>query len=223
MPSDSTSRGLPLGGGGVLEMSTLRPSRRAARLSALPPAQRPSPGSSLTILTAASSDVTVSRACRGGGGRSRMRRGRGRGWIPRQGAEPAPSSLFSRPTSRRAHLVDVAIGPGPHALQQLKAVPRVLQRHIPQQRHGPAPGGPPRAAEPRSRGAGAGRRGAGLGGTARAGACGSEAAWAGPRPGAGPRGCPCDPPGGGARGTGPQRGGEAPRLFRQPPVPAFCR
>lgn len=90
-----------------------------------------------------------------------MRRGRGRGWIPRQGAEPAHSSLLSRPTSRRAHLVDVAVGPGPHALQQLKAVPRVLQRHIPQQRHGPAPGGPPRAAEQRS------RRGAARGGIGR--------------------------------------------------------
>lgn len=68
-----------------MEMSTLRPSRRAARLSALPPAQRPSPGSSLTILTAASSDVTVSRACRGGGGEKQDEEGAGQGLDPATG------------------------------------------------------------------------------------------------------------------------------------------
>lgn len=86
------------------------------------------------------------------------------GWIPPRGAGLAPSSRLSRPSRRPAHLVDVAIGPGPHALQQLEAVPRVLQRHIPQQRHGPAPGGPAGGRAGASCGAGAGQRGAGRGG-----------------------------------------------------------
>lgn len=136
-----------------------------------------------------------------------MRRGGAGGWIPQQGTERVPSSPLSRPSRRPAHLVDVAIGPGPHALQQLEAVPRILQRHILQQRHGPAPGG----RELRGRGAGAGRRGAGRGGTAEAGAGGSEAAGAGPGPGAGPgRGCPAARPGGGASGTNPPQLGKVP-------------
>lgn len=70
-----------------------------------------------------------------------------------------PPVLPPVPQPGAAHLVNVAIGPGPHTLQQLEAVPRILQRHVPQQRHGPAPDRPAGA----SCGAGAERRGAGRG------------------------------------------------------------
>ena len=123
-----------------------------------------------------------------------MRRGGAGGRIPQQGAERVPSSPLSRPSRRPAHLVDVAIGPGPHALQQLEAVPRILQRHILQQRHGPAPGW----RELRSRGAGAGRRGAGRGGV-------------GP-----PRRAPVAPrPRGRGRGPGRGQAGDAPPPGRE--------
>lgn len=142
-------------------MSTLRPRQltrpRPPPWSAEAP-PGPTPGSSLTIFTAASSDVTVSRAC-GAQGKKRSEEGAGPG-LPRLDAQMYPPPVLPPVLPpRTAHLVNVAISPGPHTLQQLKAVSRILQRHVPQQRHGPAPDRPAGA----SCGAGAERRGAGRG------------------------------------------------------------
>lgn len=206
--------GLPLRGHRKCQLSAphTEPPGSLPALQRRGPGSGPSPGSSLTILTAASSDVTVSRAYRDRvRGKQNEEGGGTGGWIPL-----APSSPLPRPSSRTTHLVDVAIGPGPHALQQLKAVPRILQRHVPQQRHGPAPGGPADGGELRS---GAGAGGAGRG---RAGAGGSEAAGAGPGPGAGTgRGCPAARPGGGARGTGPRWAGKTPKPRGAPQTKAL--
>lgn len=136
-----------------------------------------------------------------------------------------PRSPLSRPARRPAHLVDVAIGPGPHALQQLEAVPWILQRHVLQQRHGPAPG----RRERRS------RRGAARGGAGRGGVVPPGRAPVAPRPrgrdrapGRGQAG-DAPPPGREEAPAGPTLGGKgkprsraeraAPRLFRQPLVP----
>lgn len=163
-------------------MSTLRP-RQLTRLppwsTEAPPG--PTPGSSLTIFTAASSDVTVSRAC-GAQGEKQGEEGAGPGLPRRDVKMHPPPALPPVPQPRAAHLVNVAIGPGPNTLQQLEAVPRILQRHVPQQRHGPAPD-PPAGA---SCGAGAERRGAGRGEAGRQAqrrdseAVGRGQAWAGP-------------------------------------------
>lgn len=154
-------------------------------------------------------------------------RGRGWGLDATAGHWRAPSSPLSHPARRPAHLVDVAIGPGPHALQQLEAVSWVLQRHIPQQRHGPAPGGPAggraRAAEQPS------RRGAARGGVGRGGSGWLRGRGGGARArgGAGPgRGCPPPsreeaPAGQALGGQGKPRGElTVPRPFRQPPIPS---
>lgn len=117
-------------------MSTLRP-RQLTRPRPRPPPWSaeappgPTPGSSLTIFTAASSDVTVSRAC-GAQGKKRGEEGAGPG-LPRRDAQMYPPPVLPPVLPpRTAHLVNVAIGPGPHTLQQLKAVSRILQRHVPQ-------------------------------------------------------------------------------------------
>lgn len=108
-------------------MSTLRPrqlTRPPPWSAEAPPG--PTPGSSLTIFTAASSEVTVSRAC-GAQGEKRDEEGAGPG-LPQRGVKMhPPPGLPSVPQPRAAHLVNVAIGPGPHTLQQLEAVPGILQ------------------------------------------------------------------------------------------------
>lgn len=156
VPALSLSWGRPLWGSRKCQLSAPASSRARTRLPGAEAPPGPTPGSSLTIFTAASSDVTVSRAC-GAQGKKRGEEGAGPGFLRRDAQMHPPTALPPVLPPRTAHLVNVAIGPGPHTLQQLKAVSRILQRHIPQQRHGPAPDRPAGA----SCGAGAERRGAG--------------------------------------------------------------
>lgn len=182
-------------------MSTLRPRQltrpRPPPWSAEAP-PGPTPGSSLTIFTAASSDVTVSRAC-GAQGKKRGEEGAGPGLLRLDAQMYPPPVLPPVLPPRTAHLVNVAIGPGPHTLQQLKAVSRILQRHVPQQRHGPAPDRPAGA----SCGAGAERRGAARGGAGRGGRAGRGSTEA------------RRPEGRGQARAGPDRGCPSARLARR--------